>query len=1157
MNNISFFSPSKNIFNNWTLKFNDNTIETTYTNTKYSITKQCIFIVITIPLSLIILCLSITSLQSNNTHIHSDNNNNNYYYHTIKKYLIALIVLTSFTFIIVICNLIVVIANKEKSHLYMQFTYITPFIQVSIFGLISECYKMWIIVKEVEYIKCVFIVEMVYRLFYDVICGNKFYIGLVSGCAVYLIMVMLSFFLKGINTGDTVLSLCGFLCIELMVFLVERKERLVYFYLSKSNEVINTYIQFFKSKKFYFASFSNSTSSCVINETLNSSIFTKRKEKEKDKSDKKVSHMNKSYYLYCGNTVIDNIIKKFCFGGFSFINPNLPITLRDIMVKISSQYNLNNTSSPSYIPQGDNNVKLFQAAKLSNAIIESIQSLFSFFKSSSTNTGSTNVSDNSTILDVNPHFTNINVSPKNKRDDNNNNTNNNNNENELYYLGDKQNPKYPLKTYSIFIHEEETTSQLIYLGINKEFLSHLFHNNNTNTNNNNSSSHNQLEKYAMFTSKMTHEIKNPLLAIQGEIESLKTSIETQALNTKTCLSSLNLVVDYCQYMLIVTKDFECVAKELKHMDMKTSIDPKPFNIRKAIAFCVELIKRIKRVTGLQILISIASSIDEMIISDEIRFKQIIINLLSNSVKFTRFGSVEVKCTNYNDDYLKVAVIDTGFGMKEEELRKLNANEDNADTKDEKFLFIKSMKNNDFGSGLGLSIVKSLVKALGKDFKVESEYNKGTNISFKLLKRQKKNDLSPHGLDLPSSLSKPEKQSHSYLNNDNNLQVQDKNKVAIKHRKSLAETSGRHHLLTKPGSLGRSQTLIRNNVFFNKKHRSKNSASANNCNNHLDGILCNLSNFRKDTNESLNQVSDSMQKMLDTSNGLNNEYKELNESDTLSIITRRVDESLKKPKLPNEIYQNIIEGKPNLMESIRNDSIEPELPNNFRRLYTRFLATSKDYKLMKTATFKGLQSTNTANQYNNIMQYPSKNMSELITDDSAKIRILVVEDDNTIRKSISKTIRDYGKDKGYKVDVEECEDGFECLYKIYIGFSKNHKYKCIITDDQMKFLNGTFMAYLIQLLIEDRILYPMHIYLVSSNTFPESLFRGIKLFNNVFEKPLTKIQIGQIFRGFEKEGIEEDVNDGEEEDEMKEDALKEEKYGINLGTDEEEEKENSF
>ena len=1203
MNNITFFSPSKSIFNNWTLKYNDNAIETTYTTTRYSITKQCVFIVITIPLSLIILCLSITSLQTNNTNTTNSANSSKYYYNTIKKYLIALTVLTAFTFVIVVCNLIVVIINKDKSHLYMQLTYITPFIQVSIFTLISECYKMWInSVKQVEYVKCVFIVEMVYRLFYDVICCNKFYIGLLSGCVVYVVMVMLSFFLNGVNTCDTVLSLCGFLCIELMVFFVERKERLVYYYLSKSNEVINTYIQFFKSKKFYFASFSNATTSasCVVNETLNSSIFTKRK------SDKKVNNSNKSYYLYCGNTVIDNIIKKFCFGGFTFINPNLPITLRDIMVKISSQYNnVNNTSALTYIPHGDNNIKLFQAAKLSNAIIESIQSLFSFFKSSSTNTGSTNVSDNSTVLDVNPHFITTNISPKNKRDEHNNNNNNtnannnangNSNENELYYLGDKQNPKYPLKTYSIFIHEEETTSQLIYFGISKEFLSHLYHNNTninniTNTNNNNnpslSSSHNQLEKYAMFTSKMTHEIKNPLLAIQGEIDSLKTSIETQqSLNTKTCISSLNLLVDYCQYMLIVTKDFECVAKELKHMDMKTSIDPKPFNIRKAISFCVELIKRIKRVTGLQILISIANNIDELIISDEIRFKQIIINLLSNSVKFTRFGSVEVKCTNYNDDYIKVAVIDTGFGMKEDELRKLNANvnddnnNNNGDTKEEKFLFIKSTKNNDFGSGLGLSIVKSLVKALGKDFKVESEYNKGTTISFKLLKRNKKNDLSPHNnnnnniQDLPSSLSKPEKQSYSY-NEHNNT---DKNKHAIKHRKSLAETSGRHHLLTKPGSLGRSQTLIRNNVFFNKKHRSKNSASANNCNNHVDGILCNLSNFRKDTNESLNQVSDSMQKMLDTSNGLNVSLKELNES--LSINTQRVDADLKKPKLPNEIYQNIIDGKQNIMESIKynNDSIDPDpfASNNFKRLYTRLVTTKKDYKLMKTATLKGggvaqplgalsnnvqaiNKNMNINNQNINInintnTQSNTKKMVDLIMDESEKIRILVVEDDNTIRKSISKTIRDYGKDNGYKVDVEECEDGFECLYKIYIGFSKNHKYKCIITDDQMRFLNGTFMAYLIHLLIEDRILYPVHIYLASSNTFPKDLFRGIKLFNDVFGKPLTKLQISQVFREFEGEGVINELNDVEEDDDERNDVFKEEDYEAD---EEEEEDEDNY
>jgi CheY-like chemotaxis protein len=170
------------------------------------------------------------------------------------------------------------------------------------------------------------------------------------------------------------------------------------------------------------------------------------------------------------------------------------------------------------------------------------------------------------------------------------------------------------------------------------------------------------------------------------------------------------------------------------------------------------------------------------------------------------------------------------------------------------------------------------------------------------------------------------------------------------------------------------------------------------------------------------------------------------------------------------------------------------------------------------------------------------------------KILVVEDDNTIRKSISKTIRDYGKDNGYKVDVEECEDGFECLYKIYIGFSKNHKYKCIITDDQMRFLNGTFMAYLIHLLIEDRILYPVHIYLASSNTFPKDLFRGIKLFNDVFGKPLTKLQISQVFREFEGEGVINELNDVEEDDDERNDVFKEEDYEAD---EEEEEDEDNY
>ena len=92
------------------------------------------------------------------------------------------------------------------------------------------------------------------------------------------------------------------------------------------------------------------------------------------------------------------------------------------------------------------------------------------------------------------------------------------------------------------------------------------------------------------------------------------------------------------------------------------------------------------------------------------------------------GSVTLVCQNYDNDYILIMVKDTGIGMKEEQVEKLN---------EEGTLFLKSNNNNKFGSGLGLSVVKDMVLILGKDFKVESKYNEGTRISFLL---NKNNDL---------------------------------------------------------------------------------------------------------------------------------------------------------------------------------------------------------------------------------------------------------------------------------------------------------------------------------------------------------------------------------------------------------------------------------
>lgn len=805
---ITLFSSSQKILSNWTLLFNENNTERKYTKMKYSTTKQGIFILITIPFIVLLLSQSITNCKEKN---------NNSTQH-VKKYFLSLIILSIFMLITIVASFVVIIVTKDKEQYYNKLSIYIPFVHMLIFTLLSGCFKMFInsynmtLEKKYMCLKYVFSIEVWFRLFYDIICCNKFFSVWISSSCVYLLLIILSFIVENINTSDTILSVINFIIIGFMTYLIERREKINFYFFEQNTEILEAYSQFFKSKKFYFAMFSSKTKSCVLNETLNYSIFGKRK--HIDDVIKLKPQFEKSFYSYYGDDITDNLIKKYCFGGFSFINPNLPIELRDIMVKISTH-----SLSSNSVSQGNG---IVQKETLSQIIVESIQNLFLYFNTSSNNSRCSNLLNESTHLNYSNNNLNINKSNEMLTKEVVINQNKNGShvpkENSIYYLGEKLNDKNLRKKHSVFIYEDDKGTNIIYIGISNEFLLSLTQNHDA---------HNQLEKYALFTSKITHEIKNPLLAIQGEVESLKSSITSQHFNTKRCLSSLNLIIDYSQYMLIVTKDFECVAKELKHINMKSSIDIKPFNLRKAVSFCVELIRRIKRISNIQIIVSIADDVNETIVSDEIRFKQIIINLISNSVKFTRFGSVEIKCDNCSDDYLKVAVIDTGFGIKEEELKKINSNEDNADNKDNQFIFLKTMKNNEYGSGLGLSIVKSLVNALGKDFKVKSEYNKGTNISFKIHKHTDSGYTQTNIQESLISKNKTKKNfllnkynyTHNINDNLKNVNSFDKNQSEYKQMKSLIEIM-EHNSLRKGNTHSLSQTLVRNKGLFKKISKCK-------------------------------------------------------------------------------------------------------------------------------------------------------------------------------------------------------------------------------------------------------------------------------------------------------------------------------------------------
>jgi len=110
-------------------------------------------------------------------------------------------------------------------------------------------------------------------------------------------------------------------------------------------------------------------------------------------------------------------------------------------------------------------------------------------------------------------------------------------------------------------------------------------------------------------------------------------------------------------------------------------------------------------------------------SDEVRMKQIILNFISNAVKFTREGRIKLKCKKIeieNQFFIKISVSDTGIGIKEGE-KALLFKDFGIIENDFKII------NNKFGTGLGLSISKSIVERLEIKLDYDSEYMKGSKF----------------------------------------------------------------------------------------------------------------------------------------------------------------------------------------------------------------------------------------------------------------------------------------------------------------------------------------------------------------------------------------------------------------------------------------------
>ena len=225
------------------------------------------------------------------------------------------------------------------------------------------------------------------------------------------------------------------------------------------------------------------------------------------------------------------------------------------------------------------------------------------------------------------------------------------------------------------------------------------------------------EAKSRFLATVSHELRTPLNAIIGFSEML-TQERTMGLDAERRQDYARLIHDSGQHLLAVVNGILDVSRiETGHFD----IVPEPFAIGPLLESCCEMMKLRAEQAGVRFKVEDAPSLPE-IVADKRALRQVLINLISNAIKFTRRGgSVDVLARVEGGELLLI-VADTGIGIAEDDLSQLG----------HPFFQAHSAYDRPHeGTGLGLSVVKGLVELHGGRLVIESRLGEGTRVMVRL------------------------------------------------------------------------------------------------------------------------------------------------------------------------------------------------------------------------------------------------------------------------------------------------------------------------------------------------------------------------------------------------------------------------------------------
>ncbi len=224
-----------------------------------------------------------------------------------------------------------------------------------------------------------------------------------------------------------------------------------------------------------------------------------------------------------------------------------------------------------------------------------------------------------------------------------------------------------------------------------------------------------------FLANMSHEFRTPINAILGMDEMILREAESShiieyAINIKGAGNALLcLVNDVLDFSKIESGKMEITQRE--------------YQLSQLLRDSIALIEMKAEQKGLAVMTQVQEDLPRVLSGDEVHIRQILINLMSNAVKYTQQGKITLAVSGQkisdNTLLLQISVSDTGVGIKPEDIKRLT----------EAFERLVETDNRSIaGLGLGLSITTGLLTMMGSKLRVASEYGKGSVFSFELLQK---------------------------------------------------------------------------------------------------------------------------------------------------------------------------------------------------------------------------------------------------------------------------------------------------------------------------------------------------------------------------------------------------------------------------------------